>query len=58
MDENNKNKELPKQKEQGKTLEVECIIYKHFLDCTGKEQKGQHCIRFQERGGSTWRDEK
>ena len=54
MDENNKNKERPDQKEQAKILEVECIVCKHFFGCTGKERKGQLCIRFEERGGSTW----
>ena len=36
-------------------LDVECISCKHFFNCKGKEHKGQLCIKFEERGGSTWR---
>lgn len=35
-------------------FDVECISCKHFFDCNGKDRKGQLCIRFEERGDSTW----
>lgn len=42
--------------EQKKPLhDVECISCKHFFTCEhGKEYKGQLCVRFEERGDSTW----
>ena len=35
-------------------FDVECISCKNFFECMGKEHKGQLCVRFEERGESTW----
>ena len=37
-------------------LDVECITCRHFFDCTGKNHKGQLCVRYEERGDSTWQN--
>lgn len=42
--------------EQNKPIhDVECISCKNFFTCKhGKEKFGRPCIRFEERGNSTW----
>lgn len=33
-------------------LDKECIHCVHFFTCTGKAEKGQLCVRYEEREGS------
>lgn len=35
-------------------FDVECISCKNFFECNGKNEKGQLCVLFEERGDSTW----
>lgn len=42
------------EQKQKAILDVECISCRHFFDCKGKEYKGQLCVKYEERGESTW----